>query len=606
MQKQYLIGLLILCFSVNGKLTAGNYLPCGSATGNSLVPSTTPDLPLGRTYNVSVGSSCDYFVPDMRIFWMSRTGRGWRQFGSIRQIPAPGTRVVLPPGGCANQTVQVTLTVDFHFNNGTLVNPRDDRYCSVDLVDRFIVEDKLPPVARSVSISTTNPDFSAGALKSLFTASAFTDNCTPLATLQNNLELVTDPRRPAIVDIRCGSTNTYRVSFRTRDACGNYSNWAIATITFRDGQAPVFGGVLAGLFRLDDECMIRIKPGFLPLPGGVEVPNTFYVNFVDDNTASSALVHSFRIISPAALAGEIPMDGRVISRAGFCPASIDLTVRVCAQDCFGNGSLYLGSNSEAGVGINCTLLTLSLVDTRRPRWLELCGDTLDVASDPFCQGVMPNLVPDLTWLDGCTTSSDLTVYQYPAPGSILNDGLDNDVGLGQGIPRSYNCVVSKPSDPVVACGSTGDLKTLKLIAVHFIIIDCDGNCHSIEGCRTINLIKSPGAMDPLMAREQRSLLSAGKTTKAETSLILLTNVPNPFRDFTDIRISGVGEGPGILHFYSSEGRILYSKKIDALNSPSIRIQRKDLQIEGLVFYRLEYTDPRTGRLRTLVNKLLIQ
>lgn len=599
MKTIFLTTLMMIYFSPGIELLAGNYLPCGASTGNAIIPNPDPDI-LSRGFNVSVGAGCEYRVPDMRFLYISRTGRGWRQLGSITQVPAPGTRVVAASGGCIRQFIRVVFSADFHFNNGTPVNPRDDRYCSVDRIDSFLLEDKIPPVARSISITTGNPTFTATALKSLFTAASITDNCSSLATLQNNLELVTDPRRPTMVEIRCGASNTYRVSFRTRDACGNYSNWAIATVTFRDNLAPVYVGEAFPYYFLDLNCRTKITP----TAGDVSLPGYFKVRFTDDYTPEANIRLSYRILSPSAHRGNIPTTGIWINRSGYCPASVDLVVRVCAQDCFGNGNLYSDSDSEAGVGLNCRLITLKLMDTTRPQLISLC-DTTDLPSNLSCQATMPNLTTSLAWADGCTSLSNLSIYQFPAPGSILNDGVDNEIGLARGPARTYTCSIQKPADPAVACGSTGDYKTLQYIPVHFIVVDCDGNCRVIEGCQYINLYKTPGASPS--HGFYASPLSFKSTNQEKLKSSSMYNVPNPFHDFTDIQLSGLAKGTATLQFYFPDGRTLMSRKL-ALNSGQNveRIYTQDFDTKGLIFYSLEYIDFTTGQIQRIYNKMVIQ
>jgi hypothetical protein len=221
---------------------------------------------------------------------------------------------------------------------------------------------------------------------------------------------------------------------------------------------------------------------------------------------------------------------------------------------------------------------------------------------------MPNLAASLAWSDGCTAASDLTVYQFPAPGSILNDGVDDEVGLAMGPSRPYSCAVSKPADPVSYCGNTLDLQTLKIIPVHFVVVDCDGNCTVVEGCRYIDLVKSVGAVDPLIARGLKGLpIMSTNNLKRESDPVRASHYPNPFHEFTDIKIQGLTESAGMLHFYSAQGQKIHSVKINAVNgTATVRVQRADLPAVGLIIYQLEFIDPRSGRVRSLTNKLMIQ
>lgn len=580
--KTILLTAFLIFFLTPGKVLAGNYLPCGSSTGNTIVPNPDPNI-FSRGFNVSVGASCEYLVPDMRFLYISRTGRGWRQSGTIQQVPAPGTRVVAASGGCIRQFIRVNFSVDFHYNNGTPINPRDDRYCSVDRIDSFLLEDKIAPVARSFSFTTSNTDFNPASLKANFISPSISDNCTPLSILQDNLQFVNDPRRPAQVGIRCGSTNTYRVSFRTSDACGRLSNWAIATIRFVDGIAPSPPTIISpSYFYTNNTCRSFISPSML----------TAYSH--DDYTPDAQIRYSYRIISPAHLRGDIPASGRWLNAAGACPVNGLVTLRVCAQDCSGNGNLHVGDNI---LDANCDFIQFNIRDTIRPILLSECGNTT-VNLFANCTNTMPNLASTLSVTDNC---SAVSIYQLPAPGSILNDGVGNELGLASGSPRSFTCTMDKEDDDYVDCtSSTGIFKS---IPVSFILVDCDGNCTIQRNCIIVNLTNTINNM--ATGNTSYPLLKEAKTKwSSNESTLSINNQPNPFQDFTDIKIKGASSGKGILRFYTSEGRTLHHREVKP-GEFTQRIQKQDLNTNGLVFYTYSYRDDITGEERIVWNKMLV-
>lgn len=493
-----------LCF----ELSAGNFLPCSANNGNQIVARTSPDF-FTRGFNVALGSSCEYLVPDMRRYWSARAGSGWRVSGSIRQIPEPNTRVSIASGTCTDKYIKVVITADFHFNNGTAINPWDDRYCSVDILDSFFIQDKISPVARPIAISSSIPSFSADNLKSFFSSAHLSDNCTPLAILRNNLEIATDPGIPTEAGIRCGSANLYLITFRTRDACGNYSNWALGMVRFVDHIPPTKPTITPFIsdYYLNDDCTFLIRP------------NHFDVHSADDHTPANRIIYSYRIISPLNLRGDLPTGGVRLSMDDACPASTSITLRVCAQDCFGNGNLHRGDNI---LDVNCDYITLNLRDTTAPRITSPCDSIIELLSN--CTAVMPNLAASLTSSENC---SAVSIYQLPAPGSVLNNGAAKSIGLAQGPPRIFNCNLANLNDDYVDCNNS--MGVFKSIPVSFIVVDCDGNCTVRSNCLTINLKTATPSLNH--STVDFTSTSAGKEKlrySNSTEFISLTNQPQSF------------------------------------------------------------------------------
>lgn len=573
--KPFFFCILISLF-IDMDVFGGDYLPCGSSTGNRLTQNTAgyvfPDIP-----------PCGFRVPDLRSRWERTTGRGWRVYGSLKQIPAPGTLISRSGPACASGSFTVTISANFLYDNGTPVNPRDDRYCSVDAQDSYFWVDLQQPVARSISFTTSNTEFNASSLKANFTSASLSDNCTPLSVLQDNLQFAADPRRPDYAEIECGSTNTYRVSFRTRDACGRVSNWASATIRFVDVILPSRPTIISpSYFYTNNECRSYISQSML----------SAYSH--DDLTPDAQIRYSYRIISPAHLRGDIPATGRWLNAAGICPVNGLVTLRVCAQDCSGNGNLHVGDNI---LDSNCDFIQFNIRDTLRPVLLSECGNTT-VNLFANCTNTMPNLASSLRTTDNC---SAVSIYQLPAPGSILNDGVSHELGLASGAMRSFTCTMDKEDDDYVDCtGSTGIFKS---IPVSFILVDCDGNCTVQRNCIILNLsniinnVASAGSLNLEHAEVEFN-------RNRPESKLSISNQPNPFEDFTEIRIAKGLSGKGILRFFTPEGRTLHTRMVgpDVFNH---RIQKSDLNTRGLVFYTFTYRDETSREQRIVWNKMLV-
>ena len=101
------------------------------------------------------------------------------------------------------------------------------------------------------------------------------------------------------------------------------------------------------------------------------------------------------------------------------------------------------------------------------------------------------------------------------------------------------------------------------------------------------------------------LLKEEKTKwSSNESTLSINNQPNPFQDFTDIKIKGASSGKGILRFYTSEGRTLHHREVKP-GEFTQRIQKQDLNTNGLVFYTYSYRDDITGEERIVWNKMLV-
>ena len=75
------------------------------------------------------------------------------------------------------------------------------------------------------------------------------------------------------------------------------------------------------------------------------------------------LTLSYRVIYPLSLSGPIPTTGITLHAGGLCPPDNVIKVRVCVQDCSGNGDLRTFDN---GVSANCNTYSIILKDITVP------------------------------------------------------------------------------------------------------------------------------------------------------------------------------------------------------------------------------------------------
>ncbi|MBK8280118.1 MAG: hypothetical protein IPK94_08405 [Saprospiraceae bacterium] len=77
---------LIFVLSMVSHLYAESFPDCSATSGNSVIRRS------GIGLNISLDSECSYTIPDMRSYWISRSGTRWRTYGVLRQIPCTGER----------------------------------------------------------------------------------------------------------------------------------------------------------------------------------------------------------------------------------------------------------------------------------------------------------------------------------------------------------------------------------------------------------------------------------------------------------------------------------------------------------------------------------
>ena len=574
MKKSILIFLAILS---NLYLWAES--PCSSSTGNVFRRTGAGGTRTSNIINVSLDENCAWVVSNLSSLYQAYTTRAGWVLDSLSQSPGVGSTILpLYTGSCVMAKRVIRMTAYFRDNRLTR-NRADDRFCQMVLVDTAILQDKLDPIARTVSISTASTSLTPGSLKHHFGSAVLSDNCSPLSVLQNNLEFAAIPSFPSEAIPSCDRKTRYTIRYRTRDLCGNISNWAVAIITLRDTISPRVLTMLGpNEIILNNSCATTIQR------------SQFEVYGVDDYTPSDEIIFSYRVIGPASLAGNIPNTGKLINASGLCAPDNQIRIRVCAQDCFGNGNLHLSDNLLTP---NCEYITIALRDTIKPTLTGTIPTQLIPISTVTCTAEMPNLASALAGYDNC---GDVSIYQLPAPGSILNDGNPSAPGLARGISRTYTCEFLKEPDDAVDCATVNG-SIIKSVDVSFLVVDCHGNC---------SIRSFPGLVQLYKATTSDIIIP--KPFSKFTTATGLLNFPNPFNVSTLIRVENDEENTGDLTFYSMHGQLLGKKHIQ-LNKgvTNISIDKNELNnYSGIIIYALETFNKRLQKLVIRKSKMIIE
>jgi len=486
---------ILLFFSILSSMYIWADSPCGSSTGNVFRRTAIGGSRTSNIIYVSLDENCAWIVNNLNSFYQAYTTRAGWVLDSVSQSPRVGTTIFpLYTGSCITAKRVIRMTAHFRDNRLTR-NRGDDRFCQMELVDTAILQDKMDPIARTVSISTASTSLTPGSLKHHFGSGVISDNCSPLLVLQNNLEFAASPPFPSEAYPDCDRKTRYTIRYRTRDLCGNISNWAVANISLRDTISPKVRTIVGpSTIILDNSCAATIQR------------SQFEVYGVDDYTAPDDLVYSYRVIAPAFLAGNIPNTGKAINAIGICTPDNLIRVRVCAQDCFGNGDLHLSDNA---VTRNCEFLTIRLKDTIKPVLDALLSISTVGVSPTTCTAVMPNLAFSISgdFVRGFDNCGETSMYQLPAPGSILNDGNASVPGLIIGIPRPYDCEFLKEPDDMVDCATVNG-PIVKSVDVSFLLVDCHGNCSYLRVPGLVQLSKASVPGDIIIDEKAKSKITA--------------------------------------------------------------------------------------------------
>ncbi len=569
----------MICLCLPHSLPASGDLPeCDPGTGNTLTGGSAHFI-------VNVNSTCKATVPDVNVRgdWTASPGPGFVFNGPLVQVPASGTVIQL--SGCPNGTLQLIIIAVFFSDNGTPTNPADDIICQLRALDEVTINDPTPPTftcpaARNIDVDAMC-SASESMVKDLITAAHVSDNCTSKPALLASLTIVSGYPFPS-PGVACPpATKAYPVMYQIHDACGN-TKQCVTVITLRGMTPPELTCPADVTVNLNGSCSYTIPRS-----------NSFVYK---DNCVSDPLTATFtwRIIDPPAYVGNIPAAGRTINRTNMCPSGTPVTVRICARDCRGNGNLYTSSNT---VGPNCCTYVITLKDNTLPSFNSACGGATDLIVDPgTCTAVMPNLAGTLSISKNCG-SGQVSIYQIPAPGSTLNDGIADPLGLASGPGASHSCHISDQDDPIVACGQS--FYYLKSVMVSFVIADCEGNCIKKLNCKVVLLIDdNPGGV--IQGKPQNHLAgilwtdspndfkTGGNADSFVANNKLMQNYPNPVIASTRVEFLLAKEGPVQFTVMDVAGRMIYNRHLfGVVGQNSVELSRSDLgQASGSLLYQL--------------------
>ncbi len=405
---------------------------CAPATGNTLTQ-TSFGLVVGN-----LNSGCAIAsVPDLRGRWTAVPGPGY-MLVSVLQAPAPGTMITVPKGStCPNATVPINIVAVFFYIGDPFSAP-DDLLCSRLGVDAFNIQDISPPTI--VTPKSLTLDVNAGCtvtaaqILAAYGPADVDDNCTDDASLLANLNIVGG--FPIMLTCPTSPSAPFPVMVRTMDQCGNLSNIATINVTLRDLTAPMATCIGNQTRYFDMDCQYTVED----FRGSVTVSDICGAQVPPAGVSQ-------RVIAPVVFdVDEFPI---IITGAG-CPSLRTMTVRICTQDCFGNGNL--DPNPIGPIPPNCCTFIISVSDTTRPVPQPAnCPGPVFLLTDNNCEVVIPDLRDPSLFLDNCDPILDATdIIQNPPPGPYDVSGLictpDNTIDItftytdcnGNG-PVSFTC-----------------------------------------------------------------------------------------------------------------------------------------------------------------------
>ena len=431
-----------------------------------------------------IGANCQYIVPDLIAAhgWTATAMCGCWNRNAFFQIPLPGLIIDAPGGAtCSNADIDVIIrTVYSHTDLAGITTN-----CTLDNTDVFTRRDIEVPTILCPAMVTLDVDpitcqIPLASITALFTGGNVADNCTDDATLLSNIELVstTAPGVGPFATCPLPNPDCYNYVFRTKDACDNYSADCSFTVCARDVTPPTIICPADRTINYDATCMATLYQW---------APVSY-----EDNCSNVPYAYRYKIVSSTNTA-VVPVTGlnlevsQVVNAMGICPSNVTVTIRVCAQDCFGNGDLHEGAGDLA-VTSNCCTYDVTLQDNTMPTITAGCSVIpTDLNVGAQCTAVMPDLTGLLTVMDNCSAVADITIYQIPSAGSVLNDGLDHVLPVLPMDACAAAIAADIPvDDAVVSCGLLG--QPLKDVLVSFVVVDCNGNCSVYPSCRIIRLL----------------------------------------------------------------------------------------------------------------------
>ncbi|MBK9729081.1 MAG: HYR domain-containing protein [Saprospiraceae bacterium] len=380
------------------QVSYGQVPACNPITGNTL---TGPAPPPNITVNFDAG--CSITVPNLLPRWVATPGPGF-VLVAVVQAPLAGTVVTVPKSGaCANEDIAVLIEAFFFFL-GNPLDPTDDVFCSLSRIDNLLIRDNTPP---SILPKMITLDVGPGCvvtpaqILATYTAADVDDNCTSDAALLSGLVFLGP--LPAPLACPVNPVTAPPAIVRITDACGN-TNLGIVIITLRDLTIPTITCPGPFFRNFDDFCEYTIedfRAGATITDGcGGQVPPTGI---------------SQRVIAPVVLNLD---DFTEIITGGGCPSARVLTIRLCAQDCFGNGPLDPPTGGP--IPSNCCTFNVTITDNTPPvPDVSACPAPVILTTDANCMVTIPDFRDPALFVDNCDPIFDVDdIIQSPAPGPL--------------------------------------------------------------------------------------------------------------------------------------------------------------------------------------------
>ncbi|MCC6754141.1 MAG: HYR domain-containing protein, partial [Saprospiraceae bacterium] len=386
----WFFGLLLVLATAN--LAQAQIPACDPGSGNALTG------PVGPPLTGSLNAGCNVVIPNVLPRWTAtpNVGGGWVLI-TVEQAPLAGTLINLPrSASCPGDVIDINVVAVF-FYLGMLTDPSDDILCSITDIDEFTIVDGTPPTITPGDVTLqAGPGctVTAADIIATITNAEVDDNCTNDATLRANIVITAG--LPAV--LTCPTNNdVFPITVTTEDACGNISAPATFNVTLEDTRRPIPTCPADQTRYFDAFCQYTVED-FRPL-----------VTAVDD--CGAPFVLSQRVIAPV----PFPNNTFPIITGGGCPSLRTVIVRICAQDCFGNGNL---NPPLASSPPNCCTFAVAVYDNTDPTPEPGdCPAPVLLTTDANCEVIIPDFRTSGLFSDNCDPLLDpTTITQTPPPG----------------------------------------------------------------------------------------------------------------------------------------------------------------------------------------------
>ncbi|MBP9210949.1 MAG: hypothetical protein KBF37_11585, partial [Saprospiraceae bacterium] len=386
----WFLGLVLILATNN--LAQAQIPACAPGSGNTL------SGPVGPPLTAGLNAGCNAVIPNVLPRWTAAANvpGGWVLI-TVEQAPLAGTLIDLPrSSSCPGDVIDINVVAVF-FYLGVLTDPSDDILCSITDIDEFTIVDGTPPTIAPGDVTLqAGPGctVTAADIIATITNAEVNDNCTDDATLRANVVITAG--LPAV--LTCPTNNdVFPITVTTEDACGNISAPATFNVTLEDTRRPIPTCPADQTRYFNAFCQYTVED-FRPL-----------VTAVDDCGAPFTL--SQRVIAPV----PFPNNTFPIITGGGCPSLRTVIVRICAQDCFGNGNLNPPLTSSPP---NCCTFAVAVYDNTDPTPEPGdCPAPVLLTTDANCEVIIPDFRTSGLFSDNCDPLLDpTTITQTPPPG----------------------------------------------------------------------------------------------------------------------------------------------------------------------------------------------